>query len=113
MKKIILSLVVVLSTTISFGQTFDEIKKKAEQGDVDAQFELALKYYNGEDTATDKKQALYWYKKSAEQGDSKAQYNLALMYDNGEGTATDKKQAFYWYKKVRNKELLKLNITLL
>ena len=38
----------------------------ARQGDAEAQFRCGWMYYYGEDTAADKKQALYWFEKSAE-----------------------------------------------
>lgn len=98
MKKIVLTLIVALFATLSFGQTFDKIKKSAEQGDAEAQFNLGVMYDNGAGTLTDKKQAFYWYKKSAEQGYAKAQFSLGLMYYYGAGTLTDKKSSAYWIK---------------
>jgi TPR repeat protein len=47
---------------------FDDIKKLAEMGDIDAQFELGLMYRYGEGVPQDYKQAVYWYTKAAEQG---------------------------------------------
>lgn len=77
---------------------FIGLKKAAEKGNTDAQFNLALMYYNGDGILTDKKQAVYWYTKAAEQENAKAQFNLGIMYYLGEGTLTDKKQAAYWIK---------------
>ena len=73
--------------------------KGAEQGNAEAQYNLAFMYDYGEGVAEDDKQAVYWYTKAAEQGFARAQYNLAFMYDNGEGVAEDDKQAVYWYTK--------------
>ena len=42
--------------------------KAAEQGIVDAQYNLGVCYYNGEGVAKDKDKAKYWLEKSASQG---------------------------------------------
>lgn len=60
-----------------------------------AQYELGLKYDNGEGVATDKNQAMAWYQQSANQGYAKAQYNLGTMYRLGEGVAKDDAKAAY------------------
>ena len=60
--------------------TLDEIKYKAEQGNIKAQYNLALMYYKGEGVPQNYEEAIKWYNKAAEQGNIKAQYNLALMY---------------------------------
>ena len=75
---------------------FAEFKPLAEQGDADAQYNLALMYRNGKGTAQDDKQAVYWYQKSAEQGNAQAQHNLGWMYRNGKGTAQDDVKAYMW-----------------
>ena len=88
----------------SFGSdSGDDITKrltlKAEQGDAEAQFNLGLKYENGQGVAQDYTKAVYWYTKAAEQGHVWAQNNLGLMYDNGQGVAQDYTKAVYWYTK--------------
>ncbi|MGL4625878.1 MAG: tetratricopeptide repeat protein, partial [Plesiomonas shigelloides] len=68
----------------------------AEQGDVQAQYNVALWYAAGQGVAQDNAQAVYWYQQAALQNDADAQYSLALMYANGEGTSTDFVQAYAW-----------------
>jgi len=92
-------LLFVASGFNGFSQNFDDFKIKAEQGDIDAQYNLGKMYYNGDGTLKDDKQAFYWNKKSAEQGQVDAQYSLALMYYNGIGTLKDYKKAAYWTRK--------------
>ena len=99
MKTNLLILLLFFITNFSFTQSFNEVKKSAEQGYAKAQFNLGQMYENGLGTLIDKKQSFYWYKKSAKQGYGEAQFNLGGMYNKGKGTLTDKKQAFYWYKK--------------
>ena len=79
MKTNLLILLLFFITNFSFAQSFNEVKKSAEQGEANEQYNLGVMYYNGEETLVDKKQAFYWYKKSAEQGNAEAQYMLRLM----------------------------------
>ncbi|MCX8627215.1 tetratricopeptide repeat protein, partial [Gilliamella sp. B3976] len=72
---------------------------EAEQGDKDAQYNLALMYDEGEGVKESKEKAIYWYTKAAEQGVGDAQYNLAVIYDEGEGVEESKEKAIYWYTK--------------
>ena len=44
------------------------IRRSAEQGYADAQFNLGLAYYRGEGVSQDYTQAVSWYRKAAEQG---------------------------------------------
>ena len=99
MKANLLILLLFFIINFSFAQSFNEVKKSAEQGDSRAQYNLGVKYSKGIGTLTDKKQAFYWWKKSAEQGFAEAQFFLGLLYDLGEGTLTDKKQAAFWIRK--------------
>ena len=54
----------------------DEIKDLimlAESGDVQSQYNLGVKYDNGNGVEKDYSKAFYWYLKSAEQGNKKGQ----------------------------------------
>ena len=86
---------------ISSIQSFQLNQSKANQGDTNAQFNLALLYYHGVGTPQDSKQAVYWYTKAAEQGHVNAQYSLGSLYYDGydEEVPQDSKQAFFWYTK--------------
>jgi hypothetical protein len=81
--------------------SFQLYQPKANQGDADAQFNLALFYFQGTGTPQDTKQAVYWYTKAAEQGHVNAQYYLGNIYNegNGEEAPRDCKQAIYWLTK--------------
>ena len=78
---------------------FEEFRASAEQGHIDAQFNLGLMYEQGIGVGKDERQAIAWYRKAAEQGNSNAQFNLAVLYENGRGSAVDFKQANQWYRK--------------
>jgi TPR repeat protein len=68
----------------------------ADQGDADAQHNLALMYYNGQGVVQDYKKATHWYTQAAEQGLAEAQNNLGLMYANGRGVVQDNIRAHMW-----------------
>ena len=80
---------------------FEVAKTKAETGDAEAQFNLALMYNNGipEQLQKNDREAAKWYRKAAEQGHVEAQFNLGLMYDKGEGVRQDFKEAAKWFRK--------------
>lgn len=74
--------------------TKDEMTIAAEAGDYIAQYQLAVKYANGDGLKKDSAEAVKWYRKAAEQGLVQAQYNLAYMLLSGEGVAKDMAEAY-------------------
>jgi len=72
---------------------------KAEQGNVDAQYNLGIMYYHGEGVPKNLDEALHWFHLAAEQNDADAQYNLGFMYGKGEGTKKDQRQSLEWFQK--------------
>lgn len=78
-----------------------KMKKLAEQGDVEAQYQLG-RYYDNVDGKSDKKdtvEAVKWYSKAAEQGHVKAQNNLGVCYLYGEGIQKNLQEALNWFEK--------------
>ena len=71
------------------------LQLRAEQGDVEAQFNLGLMYFHGDGVPKDAGQAASWLRKAAEQGHAEAQYNLGLMY----AKTRDDGEAVLWYRK--------------
>ena len=51
-------------------------EKAAGQGDMNAQYNVGLCYYEGKGTVKDIDQALYWWRLAAAQGHENAQYNI-------------------------------------
>ncbi|WP_241907900.1 tetratricopeptide repeat protein, partial [Vibrio splendidus] len=82
-----------------FKTAYSEWSPLAEQGDANAQSNLALMYLDGQGVAQDDKQAVYWYRKASEQGLAFAQSELGFMYFNGQGVDQDNQQAVYWFRK--------------
>jgi TPR repeat protein len=123
MKKILFFVVFVLASTICIGQPVVDaaksnfskglsayeqhdyataiawIKKAAEQGNSEAQYQLGHLYRQGKGTTKNIEESFKWIKKSAEQGYIKAQYNLGLMYASGYGIAQNNQEAIKWYQK--------------
>lgn len=71
----------------------------ADYGAAEVQFNMGLKFANGEGAAQDYVQAAEWYRKAADQSHSTAQFNLGMMYANGQGVARDYAQSAMWYGK--------------
>ena len=85
--------------SLYFGRRISFIQKRAEQGDAEAQFQLARYYYWGWETERDPAKAVEWYTKAAEQGDVWAQINLGDMYYFGDFFEKDYSKAVEWYQK--------------
>ena len=68
----------------------------ANDGDVEAQKELAEKYRIGDGVSCDSKEAAKWYRTAAEQGDATAQTELAMMLRTGESGTPDATEAAQW-----------------
>ena len=74
------------------------LRASAEQGDVDAQFNLGVMYAEGYGVPQDYVEAGTWYRLAAGQGDAKAQFNLGVMYAEGYGVPQDAAEAVAWYR---------------
>lgn len=75
---------------------FEDILKKAESGDVDAQQKLGLCYEKGNMVVRDFDKAYEWYIKSASQNNVKAQNALCRMYSSGIGGLKKYAAAYKW-----------------
>ncbi len=73
------------------------LRKAAEEGDADAQYELG-NFYLGDSDKKDANEALHWYRKAAEHGVPSAQYSLAEMYEDCENIEQDYQEALRWYR---------------
>ncbi|WP_395172701.1 tetratricopeptide repeat protein [Roseibium alexandrii] len=70
----------------------------AENGDVEAQFHLALIYAERECVASDGRDALIWLTKAADLGHAEAAYNLAEILLSHAKDASEFKEAFHYFK---------------
>lgn len=69
---------------------------QAQQGNLDAQYALGMKYLRGEDVAVDLAAALKWLRKSVDGGHLRAEYQLGLLYRDGIGVPKDTALALRW-----------------
>jgi hypothetical protein len=80
-------------------RTFDALKTLiplAQDGDPQAQYELAGFYHYGYVGANDFAKALKWYRASARQGYADSMVGLSVMYLGGQGVPKDRREAFVW-----------------
>jgi len=77
----------------------EELKERAIEGDVEAQYELGMRYLLGRGEEEDYKKAAKWITKAAEQGHTHAEFNLGWMYYEGLGVTQNYDAADKWTKK--------------
>ena len=71
----------------------------AEQGDAEAQYNLGMRYQNGDGFVKDAVKAVEWFRRAAEQENPMAQNALSVCYIRGEGVDKDIIKAFDWFRK--------------
>jgi uncharacterized protein len=81
------------------------LQKVAEDGDSEAQYELALLLAEGKAVPQDVKTSVAWLKKAAEKGHSEAQKQLGDAYAQGRGVEKDPDQAIKWYQMFANQKI--------
>lgn len=84
----------------------------ANEGNAEAQFDIAYAYFNGEGIERDYASAAMWFKRSARQNYAKAQYNLAYCYMNGRGVPRDYDKAFDLLRLSANNNYKRAQLTL-
>jgi len=83
-------------------QPYSKLRQAAEQGDAEAQYDLAYLYYKSGSDPTisgvihSDKLAAQWYRKAAQQGHGRAQYNMAVLHLHGHGVERDPVEAYAW-----------------
>lgn len=75
---------------------FADLEKLADQGDADAQWQLGVRYHNGEEVERDDARAVMWFFRAAEQGHALAQATLGAYYWAGRGVPQDLSKAYFW-----------------
>ena len=70
--------------------------KKAEKGDVIAQFQLAYCYQTGTGVPLNPDECVRWYTLAAMSGHPASQHNLGVLYMKGDGVEKDYEQAYTW-----------------
>ena len=112
-KAVIVALILALATPVAaqdfdagekayergdFAMALRELRPLAEQGNVHAQYTLALIYKDGTGVAQDHAEALRWFRKAAEQGYADAQNALGVVYALGAwGVPQDFVESVEWH----------------
>ena len=71
--------------TSNVSVAFAIYKEKAEQGDIEAQFNVGVMCETGWGVPVDNKKAVRWYREAAKQGHANAQIRLGMLYFLGIG----------------------------
>ena len=77
-------------------------KRAAELGNIAAQRNLFVEYYNGLNVPQDKEKALEWLTTAADNGSPEAQWDLGRNYLNGWDVEQDQVKAFALYERAAN-----------
>ena len=80
--------------------SYEDCLKDANQGNVYAQYNVALMYIGGWDVKRDYAKAAEWCRKAADNGYAKAQSYLGYMYAHGLGVKQNYSKAVELYRKV-------------
>lgn len=71
---------------------------KAVKGNAEAQFNLAICYYEGTGVDKNYTEAYAWMLKAAQQGFARAEYNLGAFLGKGIGCTQDDVESAKWYR---------------
>lgn len=82
-----------------------DLRRAAENGSASAQYNLGLRYYEGNGVPKDAVQAARWYALAAAQGYRQAQNNLGTLYNAGEGVPKDRAAAMMWFTRAAEQGL--------
>ncbi len=77
-------------------QSLADVRNLADHGDADAQWQMAVRYHNGEGVPQDDAQAMQWFQLAADQGNVAAQAALGAYYWAGRGVPEDLSKAYMW-----------------
>lgn len=80
-----------------------DLHKLAQDGDAEAQYQLAIRYESGAfGERQDHEKALHWFQQAANNGHVMAMKSLAHIYEKGlDGVAIDPNAAAYWREKAQ------------
>jgi TPR repeat protein len=84
------------------GTDGNRILNRADAGDSIAQYEMALRYADGEGVPQNYRDAMAWFTIAAANGNDNAQWKLGLGYIKGIGVPHDERKAVVWFKRAAN-----------
>ena len=83
----------------NYKKSFQWMEAAANQGDADAEVEIAEMYMRGEVIPMNARKAKTWYEKAAAKDDLDGINGLARLYRYGSGVRKDQEKAFEYYQK--------------
>jgi TPR repeat protein len=79
-----------------FPDSLRELRRRAEAGDAESQFELGAKYASGDEVRQDYAEAVKWFTRAADGGQVLAAATLGAYYWAGRGVLQDDISAYMW-----------------
>jgi Sel1 repeat/GAF domain len=73
-----------------------DLRTLAAQGDAEAQYQMGVRYDEGEGVLKDDAQAVQWFQRAADLGNVDAQAHLGAYYWAGRGVPRDLSKAYMW-----------------
>jgi TPR repeat protein len=80
------------------GLAYAFFRKAADQGHMQARFNVGVAFVNGRGVAQNDQSAFEYFFKAAEQGYGEAQFLTGFCFDKGKGTQADPKKAIHFYQ---------------
>ena len=80
-----------------YGDAVPMLRKAADNGSADAQYDYGLCFFNGNGVDENHAEAVTWFRKAAFQGLPEAQYTIGLCYEQGYGVEPSGEYAVEWY----------------
>jgi hypothetical protein len=84
------------------GTDVNRALNRAGAADSIAQYEMALRYADGEGVPQNYRDAMAWFSKAAANGNDKAEWKIGLGYIKGIGVPHDERKAAVWFKRAAN-----------
>jgi len=76
----------------------ETLRRLAQEGDPVAQFNMGVRYAEGQGVPQDLIEAARWYSSAADQGDAPAQFNLGLLFYQGQGVERNLDYAYELFR---------------
>jgi TPR repeat protein len=76
----------------------ETLRRLAQEGDPVAQFNMGVRYAEGQGVPLDFIEAARWYSAAADQGDAPAQFNLGLLFYQGQGVERNLDYAYELFR---------------
>lgn len=98
---------IILLMNIGLSQNITMLEKRANNGDVDAQYDIAVMYLSGQEVERDIHKGIKWLKTASENGNIYAQTRLGVAYLQGIGVRQNNEEALKWLEQASSHGYLK------